>query len=436
MKFRIYILAALFLFISLPWAGAQIPEKAEFGKFAITNVTIHTVTDGIIQNGTVLIDGKKISFVGRNAKITNAYDRIDGTGKHLYPGFIDSGTQLGLQEISAVAVTRDQAELGEFNPHVRAFTAVNPNSVSIPITRVNGVTTVISHPVSGRISGKATLIDLYGYTPDSMAVQSDAALVLNWPTALKRGSWDDRKPEKIEEEYEKNIKELNDFVEKARFYNKMMTAFEENPDERTQPDKNTRLDALRPVMQGELPVMIDVDREKDIANALEWVEDKEFDNVIFSSLEEGWRMADELAEAGIPALVGPVLDMPSRNYDHYQQAYKNAAIMHDAGVTVALRTGEVENVRNLNYHAGYAAAYGLGKEEALKAVTINPAKIFGVDDQVGSIEAGKMATLLISNGDPFEPLNTIEQVFIRGFKIPMESRHSKLYEQFLERDPR
>jgi len=436
MKLRNDILTTVFLLVGLSSAGAQIPEKAEFGKFAITNATIHTVTNSVIENGTVLIDGEQISFVGKNAKITNTYERIDGTGKHLYPGFIDSGTQLGLQEIGAVAVTRDQAELGEFNPHVRAFTAINPNSVSIPVTRVNGVTTVISHPVSGRISGKAALIDLYGYTPDSMAVQKEAALVINWPTALKRGSWDDRKPEKIEEEYNKNIKELNDFIEKARFYNKMMTAFEENPDEGTQPDKNARMDALRPVIQGELPIMIDVDREKDIANALEWVEEQEFENVIFSSLEEGWRMAEELAEAGIPALVGPVLDLPSRDYDHYQQAYRNASEMHEAGVTVALRTGEVENVRNLNYHAGYAAAYGLGKEEALKAITINPAKIFGVDDQIGSIEAGKKATLFISDGDPFEPMNTIEQVFIRGYKIPMESRHSKLYEQFLERDPR
>lgn len=141
---------------------AQITEKATYGKFAITNATIHTVTNGVIENGTVLIDGETIVYVGSKPKITSDYTQISAQGKHLYPGFMDAGTQLGLQEIGAVAVTNDQAELGEFNPHIRAFTAVNPGSASIPVTRVNGVTHVISLPVSGRLSGKATLIDLYG----------------------------------------------------------------------------------------------------------------------------------------------------------------------------------------------------------------------------------------------------------------------------------
>lgn len=428
------IVALIFSTLSLSILHAQIPEKAEFGKFAITNATIHTITNGVIESGIVLIDGKYIQFVGKNAKITSEFQRINGTGKHVYPGFIDAGTQLGLQEIGAVAVTRDQAELGEFNPHMRAFTAINPNSANIPVTRVNGVTTVISHPVSGRISGKATLIDLYGYAPDSMAVKQDAGLILSWPSAFKRGSWDDRKKDKIIEEYEENLKELNRFMKEARFYHKMMSEYEDNPDSHHKPDDDIRLNAMRPVVAGDLPVIIDVDRELDILNALDWVEEQNLSNVIFSSLEEGWRVAEELAEAEIPCLVGPVLDLPSRDYDHYQQAYKNPALLREAAVDVALRTGEVENVRNLHYHAGFAAAYGMGKEAALEAVTIVPAKIFGIDDLLGSIEKGKYATLFISDGDPFEPLSTIEQVFIGGFKISMESKHTKLYEQFLERD--
>ena len=435
-KHLIAILTVLNLIASAQSLQAQIPEKAEFGKFAITNATIHTVANGVIENGIILINGTHIQFVGNNAKITSDFKRINATGKHVYPGFIDAGTQLGLQEIGAVAVTRDQAELGEFNPHMRAFTAINPNSVNIPVARVNGVTTVISHPVSGRISGKATLIDLYGYSPDSMAVKQDAGLVLSWPSALKRGSWDDRKEEEITKAYKQNLKELNTFIEEARFYHTMMAKYEDNPDVHTKPNDDIRLNAMRPVVAGELPIIIDVDREIDILNALEWVEKQGISNVIFSSLEEGWRVADELAKAQIPCLVGPVLDLPSRDYDHYQQAYKNPGLLQQAGVDVALRTGEVENVRNLNYNAGYAAAYGMGKEAALEAVTIQPARIFGVDDKLGSIEKGKYATLFISDGDPFEPLSTIEQVFIRGYKIPMESKHTKLYEQFLERDVR
>lgn len=412
---------------------AQITEKPGFGKFAITNATIHTVTNGVIENGIVLIEGENITFVGKNVKITSDYQQINAVGKHVYPGMMDAGTILGLQEVSAVAVTNDQAELGEFNPHVRAFTAINPSSVSIPVTRVNGVTHVISIPVSGRISGKATLIDLYGYSPDTMAVTPNAAMHLNFPSSLKRGWWDDRKPEKIKEEYEKNMKELNEFWKKAEFYHRMMTTYEENPKGKTKPDKDEKMDAMREVVKGEIPVVISVDRKQDILNAIEWAKDHSESKFILAGVEEGWRVAEEIAEAGFPCLVS-TLYTPARDYDNYQRPYQNPGMLHDAGVKVAIATGESDNVRNAPYHAGYAAAYGLGKEEAVKALTINPAEIFGVSDRLGSIEEGKQANLFISDGDPMEPLTNIEQVFIRGYKIPMVSRHTQLYEEYLNRD--
>jgi imidazolonepropionase-like amidohydrolase len=430
------LLCGVMMSLTAHQATAQIPEKAEYGKFAITNATIHTVTNGTIENGIVLIDNGTITFVGKNAKITADYKRINASGKQVFPGFIDSGTILGLQEIGAVAVTNDQAELGSYNPQIRAFTAINPNSVSIPVTRTNGVTNVISHPVSGRIAGKATLIDLYGYAPDSMAVRGNAALHLYWPESGKRGWWDDRKPEKIKAEYEKSLKELNEFWKKAEFYNQMMTAFEQDPKGKTQPDKDPKMDAMREVIQGEIPVMVTVDKEQDILNAIKWTKEHPDITFVLSSVEEGWRVADEIANAGLACLVGPVLRTPSRDYDNYQRPYQNAGLLQKAGVKVAIRTGGSENVRNLLYNAGYAATYGLGHDEAIKAVTINPADIFGVSDQLGSIEQGKQANLFIADGNPFEPMTTIEQVFIRGFKIPMINRHTMLYEQFLNRDVR
>ena len=208
-RILIILLSCSFLAATTGSAIAQITGKAKFGKFAITNATIHTVSNGVIENGVVLIDGENISFVGENAKITADYKHIDASGKHVYPGLMDSGTLLGLQEIGAVAVTNDQAELGEFNPHVQAFTAINPGSVAIPVTRVNGVTHVISLPVSGRISGKATLVDLYGYSPDSMAVRANAALHLNWPSAYKQGRWDGRKADELKREDEVSSGERN-----------------------------------------------------------------------------------------------------------------------------------------------------------------------------------------------------------------------------------
>lgn len=425
--------SALLCLLMVGIAEAQITEKPGFGKFAITNATIHTVTNGTIENGIILIDGEKIAFVGENAKITPDYQQIDAAGKHVYPGFMDSGTILGLQEVGAVAVTNDQSELGDFNPHVRAFTAINPSSVSIPVTRVNGVTHVISAPTSGRISGKATLIDLYGYSPDSMAVMSNSALHLNLPSSQQRGWWDDRDDEEIQKEYEKSMKELNEFWKKAEFYNRMMTAYEENPNNKQRPDKDEKMDAMREVVTGEIPVVLAVDKEKEILKAIEWTKERGNARFILAGVEDGWRVAEEIAEAGLPCLVA-TLYTPERDYDNYQRPYQNPGKLHEAGVKVAIATGESENVRNAPYHAGYAAAYGLGTEEAVKALTINPAEIFGVADKLGSLEEGKQANLFIADGDPFEPMTTIEQVFIRGYKIPMVSRHTQLYEEYLERD--
>jgi len=429
------IAGALWVVLGMATGQAQITEKAEFGKFAITNVTIHTVSDGIIDNGVVLINGEMIEFVGKNAKITPDYQQINASGKHLYPGFMDAGTQLGLQEIGAVAVTRDQAELGEFNPHVRAFTAINPGSVSIPVTRVNGVTHVISMPVSGRLSGKATLIDLYGYTPDSMAVSPNAALHLNWPSAQKRGSRDQRSDEEVEEAYQENLEELNDFWEKAIFYDQMMASYREDPSNKVTPDTQKKLEAMREVLNGDIPVIISVGHKRDILNAIAWTGKHPDVHFILAGVQEGWRVADQIAGAGLPCLVS-TLFTPRREYDNYQRPYQNPARLHEAGVKVAIATGEIENVRNAPYHAGYAAAYGMGREEALKAITLNPAEIFGVGDKLGSIEKGKQANLFLSDGDPFEPTSHIEQVFIRGYKIPMVSRHSQLNEEYLDRGAR
>ncbi|MCW9708225.1 amidohydrolase family protein [Fodinibius salsisoli] len=411
---------------------AQITEKATFGKFAITNATIHTVSDGVIENGIVLINGETIEFVGQKAKIKPGYTQINAEGKHLYPGFMDAGTQLGLKEIGAVDVTNDQAELGEFNPHVRAFTAINPSSVSIPVTRVNGVTHVISMPVSGRFSGKATLIDLYGYSPDSMAVSPNAALHLNWPSAVKGGYWDDRSDEKVQKEYEKNLKELNKFWDKAVFYDKMVASYDENNANQEMPDTDKKMEAMSEVINGNIPVIISVGNKKDILNAIAWTEQHPDAQFILAGVHDGWRVADEIADAGLPCLVS-TLYTPERDYDNYQRPYQNPGLLHEAGVKVAISTGDTENVRNAPYHAGYAATYGLGKEEALKAITLNAAEIFGVQDKLGSIEVGKQANLFLSDGDPFEPMTHIEQVFIRGYKIPMVSRHSQLNDEYLNR---
>ncbi len=414
-------------------AFAQIVEKPGIGNFAITNATIHTITDGTIEDGVLLIEDHKITLVGKNVRIPDTYKVIDGTGKHVYPGFIDSKTRLGLHEISSISLTVDHNEIGDFNPHMLAFTAINPHSASIPVTRVDGITTVLSLPTSGVISGKAVLIDLWGYSPEQMAVKKSAGLHLEWPSTMRGGFWDSRTDQQVQEQYRERMKKLNDFWSKAEFYHRMMTEYENNPEDKIRPDKHLKYEAMREVFRGEIPVVISVDRERDIKNALEWSKEKDNIDFIFAGVSEGWRLADEIAEAGIPVIVN-TLYTPTRPYDNYQRPYQNPGLLAEAGVMVVIGTNEVENVRNAHWHAGFAASYGLGREEALKALTINAARMWGVDDRLGSLEPGKQANLIITTGDPFEPATQIEQVFINGYKIPMVSRQNQLYKQFIDRD--
>ncbi len=433
MNKRILSLFIVFLGV-VSISNAQITEKPNFGKIALLNATIHTVSDGVIENGIVLIDGERIVFVGNNVKPTADYTMIDLTGKHVWPGMIDAGTSLGLVEISAFPVTVDNAEVGNFNPNMRAFTAINPNSAAIAINRVEGVTTVIAEPSSGFISGVATLIDLFGYSPDSMAVKADAAMVMNWPVSGRRGWFDQRTDEQLKEQFETQLKDMKETWNKAKFYHTMMSSFEASPTGKTRPNKDQQMDGMRNVFRGTLPVMIRVDREGDIKEALKWVADNPDVKFIFTSVAEGWRVADEIAAAKVPVIVGPVLRLPSRGYDSYQRPYENAGLLHKAGVLVALRTGQTENVRNLPFQAGYAATYGMPYEEALKSITLNPAKIFGVDDRIGSISEGKIANLVVTNGDLLETMTQVEMVFIRGRDIPLTSRQEQLYREFINRD--
>jgi len=182
-------------------------------------------------------------------------------------------------------------------------------------------------------------------------------------------------------------------------------------------------------------LMIEANAAKDIQAALKWIKDRKIKKAILTGVAEGWRVADEIAKANIPVITGPVLSLPSRESDRYDRAYANPGLMKKAGVKVALRTNDAENCRNLFYNAGFAAAYGLGKEDALKAITIAPAEIFGVADKMGSLEKGKNATLFVADGDPFETKTQIKHVFIDGWQMPMNTRQTDLYEEFLKREP-
>jgi imidazolonepropionase-like amidohydrolase len=313
-------------------------------------------------------------------------------------------------------------------PHVKALTAVNPNSVLIPVTRVNGITTVLTQPTGGLFPGTAALINLHGYTPQQMYAGCEA-IVMNFPSSGRRHRFDRRSDEDITKESEKAIKNINDIWTEALLYARIDSAGAKKA-----LDYQPEMQALQGAVKGEMLVLIEADKKEDILTAIKWIKEKNI-RAVLTGVSEGWRVADSIAAAGIPVITGPVLATPGRASDRYDAAYANAGKMLKAGVKVALRTNETENVRNLPYHAGFAATYGMGREEALRAVTIVPAEIFGVADQLGSIEVGKVANVFVADGDPFETKTSITHLFIRGWQVPLESRHTLLNDEFLDRQP-
>jgi imidazolonepropionase-like amidohydrolase len=273
------------------------------------------------------------------------------------------------------------------------------------------------------------LVNLHGYTPDQMFAGFEG-VVLNYPRTGRRGGFDRRTDEEIKKANDKAIGRLNEVWDRAVQYHKLDSAT------KGATAYYPEMQALLPVVRGQMNLLIEVNAAKDIRAALKWVADKKIKKVVLMGVAEGWRVADEIAKANVPVLAGPVLELPSRDYDRYDKAYQNPGLMKKAGVKVAIRTVDGNlNYRNLPYHAGFAAAYGMGREEALKAVTIIPAEIFGVADKIGSIEQGKIANLFVCSGDPFETKTQVSHVFIEGWQMPMVSRQTLLYDEFLQRDP-
>lgn len=432
-RFLALALAALAAF---PAAAQGAQYRGQAGTFALTDCRIETVTRGTIASGTVVIENGRITAVGEAAAPAGA-TRVPCNGGTVYPGMIDSGTVIGLQEVSSLAETRDSDELGDVTPQMRALTAINTSSVHFPITRAAGVTTALSVPRGGMMPGTAALVNLHGYTPDQMYAGFEG-VVINFPVSGRRGRFDRRTQEAIDKAAKEALEKLDDVWEQAVLYARIDSARTASGATGPQPYQ-PEMAALLPVVRGEQALLVDVDAATDILAAIKWLDGKNL-RAILVSVAEGWRVADKIAEAGLPVITGPVTGMPTRASDRYDRTYQNAALLAQAGVTVALQTVDgMQNYRNLPFHAGFAVAHGqdvgFDRQAALEAVTINPARIFGVDGDLGSIEVGKSATLFVADGDPFEPATQVTALFIDGYQLPIVSRHTELYEEYLRRSP-
>ena len=406
-------------------------------SFAIRNARIVTVTGPVIENGTVVIANGKITAVGANASVPSGAKVIDAKGLSVYPGMIDADTEIGLTEIGSVAGSVDTSEIGDNNANIHVDVAIHPDSSHIAVTRVNGITTVLTAPRGGLIAGQSAILNLDGWTPREMVLKSPVAMHINWPAAgVGRGfggefGGQQRSATELRREQEKQIESLKRILRDAAAYGDAKDARAKDPS-LPKRDVDLKLEALIPVVRGQMPVVINVNLERDIKGAIAFVGEMKLKAIISGGVE-AYKVADQLKAKNIPVIVGPVLRVPVKEDDPYDAPFANAGLLSKAGVKIAFQTNDSAYSRNLPYHAGMAAAFGLPKEEALKAVTIYPAEIYGIAGQVGSIEQGKIANLIVTDGDPLEIRTQIKHVFINGRDIPLTSRHTELYEKYKAR---
>lgn len=408
------------------------------GLYAIRNARIVTVSGADIESGTVIIRSGKIEAVGASVQIPAGAQEIDARGLIVYPGMIDAGTSLGLSEIGQGAPgTVDLSEIGDMNPNAQAIIAINPHSAHVGVTRVNGVTSVVTLPLGGVISGQAALINLDGTTPREMAVLPSAALVINFPRATTTTFDSFFNPQAINitdalSARDKQLDQLRKILREAEAYGRAQDAYTRDKT-LPRPEQSVVLAALVPFVRGERPVILRAEREAEIRAAVRFADEMKLRPIILGG-DEAWKTAALLKERNVPVILTGVLDLPSREDDYYDSLYENAAKLQQAGARFCISTGNNgANVRDLPYHAGMAAAFGLPRAEALKAVTLYPAQIMNVADRMGSIEAGKTANLVITDGDLLEARTRIRYLFINGRQLPLTSRHTELYEQFKNR---
>ena len=408
------------------------------GVFAIRNARIVTVSGADIENGTVVIRDGKIEAVGTAVNVPAGAQSIDGRGLSVYPGMIDAGTNMGLVEVPQGANgTVDTAEVGDFNPNAKAITAVNPHSAHIAVTRVEGITNTLTAPTGGLISGQAALINLLGTAPKEMAVVPQFALVINYPRIGGGGGGFGgfQAPVNLAETLsnnERQVERIRKMLRDAEAYGRAQDAYAKDKS-LPRPDRNVVLEPLIPYVRGLQPVIFRADREAEIRGAIRFADEMKLKPIIVGG-NDAWKVASLLKEKNVPVILTGLFSLPSREDDAYDVLYENPAKLQQAGVRFAISTGDAgAEVRNLAQYAGMAAAYGLSKADAVKAVTLYPAQIMNVADRLGSIEPGKMANLVVTDGDLLEIRTHIRYLFIDGRPVVLSSRHTELNDAFKNR---
>lgn len=410
-------------------ANPEIPGEPFDGVVAIVHGTVHPVSSPSIDNGTVLIHKGRIIAIGADVKIPEKAKVIDVKGKHVYPALFDAYTNLGLVEINSVRATVDYREAGQFNPNVKAHVAVNPDSELIPVTRSNGVLVALTAPQGGLISGQAAVLQLDGWTYEDFTLKPGVGMILNWPRMSPVAAWWNEKSSKEQmSARDQALKELEKTFADAKEYQRLRTAKPDMP-------IDIKWEAMLPVLRGEMPLLIRADEMQAIQAAVAFTRRHDLKMILLGGYDAG-ECASLLKEHDIPVIIGAVYRLPSRRADPYDQAFTLAERLRSAGVRFCISSSGrfgASNVRNLPYHAAMASAFGLPQDVALRAITQYPAEILGVGDKVGTLQKGKDATLIITDGNPLETTTHVEAAFIRGAPVSLNDRHKRLYEKYKER---
>lgn len=422
---KLYI---LFLLLAVNLQAQQTPAPVQTGEITLTGGIAHIGNGEVIENSLIFIKDGKITgvFDALTTKKPLRGEIIKIDGQHVYPGFIALDTTLGLVEIAAVRATEDQDEIGEFNPHIEAIIAYNAESKVVESMRPNGVLLAQTVPQGGVISGESSIVQLDAWNWEDAVVKRGDGIHLNWPSSFSRGRWwlGEDAGYSLSKDYPSNIMEIKDFMMQAK-------AFKTGDDSAM----NLPYAAMQDVLAGNQNLYIHVNSEKEILDVLKFKADMGVEKLVLVGAYRGYKVAKEIAAAKVPVILTRVHSLPGAEDDDYDISYKMVKDLMDAGVTVALgNSGEYWQSRNIPFYAGQTTAHGLSFEDALKLITLNAATILGIENLVGTLEAGKDATLFVSTGNALEMMgNNPIKAMISGREISLESHQTELWKRYMEK---
>ncbi len=423
----IFILLFLLSFKTI-FAHDQTPGAPQTRPIALTNAKVYTVSQGILENATVVFDKGKIIAVGANMQLPADAETIDCAGKSVYPGFITCASTIGLVEIEAVRATRDLTEVGTINPNALAQTAYNPDSEIIPTVRSNGVLLAHVMPEGSTVPGRGSLMMMDGWTREDIALKPVTGLHIQWPRMTTISAWwmqksaDDQRKES-----EKQRDDIYTLFSKAQAYSLAAK------NGITEDARDIRFEAMRGIFENNQSVFISADEYKQIMSLRDFVKKYNLRAVLVGG-RDSWRATDVLKELNIPVIIQRTHALPMRDEEAYDLPYRLPSLLAAANVQFAFADNGAWQQRNLPFHAGTSTAFGLSEDEAVRALTLSAAEILGVENMVGSLENGKDATLFVSTGNALDGLtNNLEFAFIQGRKVDLSSRQTKLAEKYKTR---